>query len=134
MGDTVKGVIVSMKKQQQTDMTTKQPAFWDNGDPKMMLVVVLQTDLREEDDDEGLRTVYLRGGNPKAVKGKGTSSLNAVKDALRRSGQKLPEVGATLSLQYSGEGERPNKAFNPPKLYLASYDPPSYSVDINEMA
>lgn len=135
MGDTVKGTIVSMKKQQQTDMTTKQPAYWDNGDPKMMLVVVLQTELQDEDDDEGLRSIFLRGGNPKAVKGKGTSSLVAVKDAVKRSGTKKGiEEGGTLTLQYAGEGERSNRAFNPPKLYLANYEPPSFAVDLNEMA
>ena len=135
LGATVKGQIVDMKKQQQTDMQTKKPAYWDNGDPKMMLQVVLQTDLRDDEEDEGLRAVYLRGGNPTAIKGKGTSGLVAVKDAVKRSGTtKGIEIGGKLTLQFSGEGQAPNKGFNAPKLYQASYEPPSYAVDIDELA
>lgn len=122
LGDSVTGTIVEMKKVQQTDMETKAPAYWDNGDPKMMLRVTLQTELQDNDDDEGYRSVYLRGGNPKAVKGSGTSSLQAVKDAVRKSGAADGiQPGGTLTLTYSGEGERKNRAFNPPKLYQAEY-------------
>lgn len=135
VGDTVTGVIVEMKKVQQTDMQTNAPAFWDNGDPKMMLRIVLETDLRDSDDDEGMRSVYLRGGNYTAVSGKGTSSLTAVKDAIRRSGtDKGIEPGGTLTMQYSGNGKSANKGFNPPKLYTAHYVAPSYAVNLDDMA
>lgn len=135
MGDTVTGRIVEMKKQQQTDLDSGEPLFWKNGDPKMMLRITLATNDQDSEDDEGLRSVYLRGGNPTAVKGKGTSSLVAVKDAVKKSGSESGiEVGGTLTLQYSGEGEKTNRAFNAPKLYVASYKPPSYAVDIDELA
>ena len=134
LGDSVTGIIIDMKKVQQTDMDTKQPAFWDNGDPKMMLRVTLQTELHDNDDDEGYRSVYLRGGNPTAVKGKGTSSLQAVKDAVRRAQSPNGiQAGGLLTLTYSGEGERKNRAFNPPKLYTAEYQAASL-LDIDEMA
>lgn len=135
MGDTVTGRIVEMKKIQQTDMESGDPQYWKNGDPKMMLRITLATDSQDSDDDEGMRSVYLRGGNPTAVKGKGTSSLVAVKDAVKKSGSTNGiEVGGTLTVQYSGEGEKTNRAYNAPKLYVASYKPPSYAVDIDEMA
>ena len=133
IGDTVTGVITDMKKRQQTDFQTGAPAFWNNGEPKMMLMVTLQTDIQENEDDEGLRNVYLRGGNFTALKGKGTASLVAVKDAVKRSGKPI-EVGGSLTLQFSGEGPAPAKGMNPAKLYVASYTPPSYSVDIDELA
>lgn len=133
IGNRVRGVILEMKKRQQTDMQTGEPVFWNNGDPKMMLHVQLQTDLQDDDDDTGIRSVYLRGGNYVAVKGKGTSSLNAVKDAVRKSGSPI-DIGGTLMLEYSGEGQAANKGFNPPKLYVAEYTPASVGVDIEEMA
>ena len=135
LGDKVSGQIVEMKKQQQTDMQTGEPVFWNNGDPKMMLRITLQTDLQDSEDDEGLRSVYLRGGNPVAVKGSGTSSLVAVKDAVRRSG--APDgiqPGGILTLEFSGYGQAANKGFNPPKLYLASYRPPIASIDMDDLA
>jgi diaminopimelate epimerase len=135
VGDTVSGVIIEMKKTQQTDMDTGKPTFWDNGDPKMMLRITLQTDLQTDDDDEGVRSVYLRGGNYTAASGKGTSSLVAVKDAVRRSGSAEGiQPGGKLTLQYSGNAAKTNKAYNPAKLYVANYEAPSFAVDLNEMA
>lgn len=132
IGDKVRGTIVSMDKRQQTDMDTGDPVFWANGDPKYMLQVTLQTELQHSDDDEGMRSVYLRGGNYTPAKGKGSSSLNAVKDAVKRSGtDKGIEISGDLSLEYTGEAKA--GAFKA-KLYTAEYRPPSYSVDIDEMA
>lgn len=135
IGDSVTGVIVEMSKQQQTDMQTNEPVFWQNGDPKMMLRITLQTDLQEKEDDQGLRSVYLRGGNFTVVSGKGTSSLTAVKDAVKASGSpKGIETGGTLTLTHTGLGPASSRGFNPPKLYTAEYKAPSYAVDLDEMA
>lgn len=135
LGARVKGTIVAMQKRQQTDMQTGDPVFWANGDPKYMLQVSLQTDLQHSDDDEGLRSVYLRGGNYTPSKGKGTSSLNAVKDAVKRSGSdKGIEIGGTLTLEYTGEAKASSKGFNNAKLYTADYSAPSYGVDLDDLA
>ena len=135
IGDTVTGVITDMKKRQQTDFQSGAPLFWNDGSPRMVLAITLKTELNESEDDEGLRNVYLRGGNFTASKGKGTSSLVAVKDAVKRSGAADGiQVGGKLTLQYSGEGPAPSKGMNPSKLYTASYQAPAYSVDIDELA
>lgn len=135
MGDSVTGEIMHMEKRQQTDLQTGQLAFWDDGNPKMMLVVKLQTDLRDDEDDDGERSVYLRGGNPTAVKGEGTSSLAAVRDAVKKAKSANGiEMGAVLTLTYSGEGKASNRGFNAPKLYTAVYKPPSMAVNLDEMA
>jgi hypothetical protein len=135
IGDKVIGEIKSMKKQQQTDMNTGEPVFWNNGEPKMMLRIELQTDLQETADDEGMRSIYLRGGNFTAVKGSGTSSLLAVKDAVRRSGASDGiQIGGILTLEYTGMGQSAAKGRNAPKLYTASYRAPIYAVDMNDLA
>lgn len=135
IGDSVQGIITDMTKQQQTNMETQEPLYWQNGDPRMMLRVTLETNLREGENDEGMRSVYLRGGNFTVARGKGNSSLQAVKDAVKRSGSaKGIEEGGLLTLTYTGEGTRPNKGMNPPKLYSAEYAPPSGAVDLDEMA
>lgn len=134
MGDTVSGVIMEMKKQQQTDLETGEPLFWNNGDPRMMLVVSLQTELQEDDDDDGVRRVFLRGGNYIAASGKGAASLVAVKDAVKRSG--APDgiqPGGKLTLAYTGQSKPAAKGMNAAKLYSASYQPPTANVDLEEM-
>lgn len=135
MGDSVSGIITEMKKQQQTDFQSGAPAFWPSGEPKMMLRVTLQTELQDDANDEGYRTVYLRGGNFTASKGKGTSGLVAVKDAVKRSG--APDgiqLGGKLTMQYSGEAPAPAKGMNPAKLYTAAYQPPVYAVELDDLA
>lgn len=135
LGDKVTGEIKAMKKQQQTDMQSGEPSFWNNGEPKMMLRIELQTDLQDTEEDEGMRSVYLRGGNFTAAKGSGTSSLLAVKDAVRRSGSANGiELGGILTMEYTGMGQAANKGFTPPKLYTASYRAPTAGIDMNEMA
>src|SRR4030095_4194710 len=135
IGDTVTGTITEMKKQQQTDFQSGAPAVWPSGEPKMMLRITLQTELQDSEDDEGLRSVYLRGGNFTATRGKGSAGLMAVKDAVKRSG--APDgiqLGGKLMLQYSGEAPAPAKGMNAAKLYTASYQPPAFTVDIEDMA
>jgi len=135
IGNKVTGEIKEMKKQQQTDMQTGEPSHWANGDPKMMLRITLQTDLQESEEDEGLRSVYLRGGNFTAVKGSGTSSLLAVKDAVRRSGSTEGiQIGGILTMEYTGMGQAANKGFTPPKLYTASYRAPLTTIDMDDLA
>jgi hypothetical protein len=135
LGDSVRGIITEMKKMQQTDFKTGAPVFWDNGDPKMMLRVTLKTELHEDDDDEGYRSVYLRGGNTAAVRGRGTTGLVAVKDAVKKSGSANGiEIGGDLTLAYTGEGNAPAKGMQVPKLYTAAYLVPSYGIDVDEMA
>lgn len=134
MGATVTGTITGQAKRQQTDLETGEPQFWNSGEPKYMLVITLQTKLADDNDDDGIRNVYLRGGNYSVAKGKGTSSLVAVRDAVKASGAETTEIGGTLTLSYTGEGTKSNRAFNAPKLYSAEYAPPDFAVDINEMA
>ena len=51
-GDKVVGTIRDMQVKQQTDIKTGAPRTWDNGDPMMQLVVTLQTDARDDEDDD----------------------------------------------------------------------------------
>jgi hypothetical protein len=133
LGDAVEGEIVSMTKRQQTGVDDGKPQYWDNGDPKMMIVVVLQTSLRNYgDEDDGQRSIYLRGGNPEVGSGHGTSTLNAVRDAVKRSGAKGLEPGGILKLQWSGNGVA-KRGFTAAKLYSAAYRAPSAMMSVDEL-
>lgn len=115
IGDTVKGAVVSAESRQQTDYTSGEPLTWDDGKPRMQLVITLATDQRDPDDptDDGHRNLYCKG-----------KLLDAVRNAINASGSKLDE-GGTLAVQYTGDGEPSNPRHNPPKMYAAEYVPPS---------
>lgn len=121
VGTTVTGTIAAPPQvRQQTDMTSGAPLTWDNGDPKMQLVVQLQTSERLDGDDDGIRNLYVKGSKDPASK----SLHAAVAGAVQAAGAKGLEVGGTLTVQYTGDGVSKTRGFNPPKQYAASYKAP----------
>jgi hypothetical protein len=115
VGDSISGTIAeSPEVRQQTDIATNEPVFWPSGDPKMQLIVTLQTKEREGVDDDGKRRVYV----------KGKSLTEAVREAVKQTGAKGLEVGGSLTVTYTGDGTASQRGFNPPKLYSATYGRP----------
>jgi hypothetical protein len=104
--------------QQKRDFDTGDPVTWADGNPRMMLRVIIQTDDRDPQvaDDDGKRALYLEGG--KAF---------AVRDAVRAAGATKLERGGWLSLTYTHDDEarRKNTRFNAPKAFKAEYRPPA---------
>src|SRR5262245_33197979 len=82
IGDSVEGRIVAADLRQQTSIEG-QKLTWDNGDPRMQLVITLATKLHDNDDDDGQRTVYAKGGRFDTQTGEGTSMRDAIADAVR---------------------------------------------------
>src|ERR1700684_2670443 len=98
--------------QQQTDPKDGAPKTWPNGDPMLQLVVPMKTGERDAsiEDDDGERRLFI------ANKG----MREAVQKAVAASGAKGLDVGGTLTVQWTAEGEKTNPAFNAPKIYVAS--------------
>lgn len=119
-GATITGTVARMPElRQQTDMKTGEAEAWPNGDPKMQLVVALQTSELDpaDPDDDGVRNLYVKG----SVKAESKSMHAAVKEAVRRAGAKGLEVGGTLTVTYTGDGVSTTRGFDPPKQYEATY-------------
>lgn len=117
IGTTVGGPITQQPRvEQQKDLNTGEPKFWADGKPMMQMLVTVQTDQRDPQipDDDGQRTFYIKA-----------NSLKAVRDAVRRAGARGLEVGGILTITYTGDGEPTKRGFNPPKLYSATYQPPT---------
>jgi hypothetical protein len=117
-GTSVSGKITLLRVEQQREIDSGKPKYWDNGEPQMQIVCHVQTSIRDPQvpDDDGVRALYIRN-NMKA----------AVSTAVRKSRAKL-ETGGVLTVTYTGDGERKSAAFNPPKLYAAEYAPPSVAT------
>jgi hypothetical protein len=115
IGTTVSGRIVRAPEVRQQTTPEGQAKTFDNGDPMMQLIVQLATDERDPQDreDDGTRALYVK-----------SNMLNAVRDAVRKTGAKGLEVGGTLIVQYIGDGDKKRAAHSAPKLYAASYTPP----------
>lgn len=127
VGTTIKGTVTGAEMRQQTDPKDGKLKTWDDGNPMMQLVVTLATDERDADidDDDGTRRVFVKGNMRKAVI-----------EALKEAGAKTIDSGGKLAVQYTGDGEKTNPAFNAPKLYKAQYKAPEaapQSVSADEL-
>lgn len=133
LGDTVKGTIVTVEQAQQTDLDTGAPQWWDDNRtrPKLMLKIALQTALRDNDADDGLRTIYAKGGKADAASGTGLSMEQAIITAVQKAGAQSIDEGAELIVRWTGEGTQKTRGHNAPKLYTARYTPPVRGVAIN---
>jgi hypothetical protein len=109
-GTTVSGSVVREPEvAQQTEFGTGRPLFWDDGKPRNQLVVQIQTDQRDDSEDDGIRSIYI----------KGKSLTNAVREAVKAAGAPGLEVGGVLTITYTGDGKAERGM--PPKLYTAEY-------------
>jgi len=124
IGDSVDGIVTRAEVRQQTDFETGQLVTWDDGTPKMQLIVDLQTTLFDENisGDDGLRRIYLRN-----------NALTAVRQAVKAAGGRL-ETGGALSVKYVKDGEPPKKGFHGPKLFEAEYKAGATGVDVDALA
>lgn len=78
-GDTITGAVVSVDYKQVNDFNTGEPAFFPSGDPKMQFAIVIQTDQRDDEDDDGRRTIYIPAWG---------SKKQALVDAMRAEGMR----------------------------------------------
>jgi hypothetical protein len=133
VGDMVIGKITDVKLSQQTAMETNEPLTWPDGKPRMQLVVSLKTEEKVDDDDDGMRTVFAKGGKYQAQEGTGTSLKDAIAEAMKKAKANSIEVGGTLKVAYTGTGVKTNRGFTAPKLYRASYTAPVQAVSADEI-
>lgn len=117
-GDVCKGTVVAAEVRQQTEFGTGVPRTYDDGNPMMQLVVTLQTDQREDDEDDGRRNVYVKGA--KKDPQSGTGALIA---ALTAAGATDLAEGGTLAVQFTGYGVATRG--NPPRQWRMEYQPPA---------
>jgi len=108
------GQIVPYLETQQTDFKTKEPAFYKDGNPIMQAVILLQTDERVDEDDDGQRTIYVNK----------TRMKRAIQKAIQAAKQRDLAVGGVLTVWMTGE--EPSKGGgDPAKTFAATYSPPA---------
>lgn len=107
IGTTVTGTILDVERKQATDPANNTPQTWDDGNPKMQGIITLQTTLREDAEDDGRRTVYIK------MWGLQKQALMAASQAAGGG----PAIGDTFTATFTGLGKKTNPAFNAPKIY-----------------
>ncbi|HUW03034.1 MAG TPA: hypothetical protein VMW08_11820 [Acidimicrobiales bacterium] len=123
IGDSVTGIVVSADRAQQTDFDTGAPMEWDNGDPRMESVVIIDTDLRdpEVENDDGKRSLHLRGGNYDVEKGEGLAGEKALLEAINKTGVRC-DTGVKITAKITGLAKVTGRGKNPAKLWTISLE------------
>lgn len=123
-GTEHEGEILELAMRQQLDIDTRKPLFWDNGDPKMQLVITVQTDERDNEieDDDGRRRLYVK-----------YKMRDAISDAVREADcvEDGLQVGGWLRVKWVKSEKAQNRAKSGAKLYEAEYEPPDPSAAAN---
>jgi hypothetical protein len=115
ISDTVTGEITSAPYQQQkTKFGTNQPDFYDNGDPRMQILIPLKTSRGDDPADDRQRTLYVSSPLLK----------RAIAAAIRDTSADDLAVGGSLTVTFTGFDPQSKNPANPAKLYTASYAPP----------
>jgi hypothetical protein len=109
IGAKVDGKIVKVQTSVQTDIDGNVQYF-ASGEVRKQVVLTLQTKLKDNDDDDGLRTLYIKGFMPAAFR-----------DALQKADAPGPRPGDSVKVTYSSNGEPKRKGLNPPKLFTVTY-------------
>lgn len=103
IGESVTGVITEATVRQVNDFTTGKPKFWDDGNPVNQVVVSIDTDLRDDADDTGERTLYIKTWG---------SQWKALKEAVRVLGtHQLSDAlkpGNVITQSFTGLGKTGN--------------------------
>jgi hypothetical protein len=106
IGTSYSGTVISADIRQATNFDTGKPEFWEDGKPKQQVVIAIQTALREDSEDDGIRSLYIKGW------GDQRRALQAASKAAGGS----PAPGDTFTATYVGDGEKPQRGFAP-KIY-----------------
>lgn len=113
IGDVFKGQFLNADERQATDYVTGAPKTWDDGQPMIEFVLEFQTDLRDDDSDDGKRTIYA---------GKSSRLFKAMQEAVKAAGLKWADQ-PTLTVKRVDDGEpvtlKNGKRGNAPKQFKA---------------
>lgn len=112
IGKAVAGTIVFPPEDRQAlEYGTRKPKFWPDGNPVMQTKIVLETPA------DGRVAVYAQG-----------RMVQAIRAALAEAEAADVEVGGTLAIKYSHDGEA-KAGGQPPKMYEAKYQAPEGGSD-----
>lgn len=111
-GTSISGIIENVTANQIRDFKSRQPKFFDDGQPQMQVLVTINTGVTDPmvEDDDGRRTVYIKGFGLQRL-----AWLQALHNAgLRKAAEVRP--GDRFTATFTGFGEA-KPGMNAPKLF-----------------
>jgi hypothetical protein len=133
VGEKLDGVITLIERRQQRSFDGGAPLTWDDGSPRMLTYIELQTSEKDDADDDGVRALYLKGGrNFEPAEGKGNSGEVALVEAAKKAGMKSVDEGTKLTIVHSGVAKPTTRGYQGAKLYAIKLEPGTSSVAVDD--
>lgn len=108
VGETVTGRVVSVNVRQVNDFVTNKPATWDDGSPRLQVHVTIQTEMHDNKDDDGKRSVYVKWW---------THQRRAFLEAVAAAGIQDLEPDDIFTAAYVGTEPSDRKGFDDTKIF-----------------
>ncbi len=122
MGAIVVGTILEPPKvEQMTKYKSTEPDFWPSGEPKLQIVLEIQTDMRDPANptDDGKRRLFVE---PRMMK--------TFREAVRNAGADGFAVGGKVAVKWvSGDGEGEGNA----RVFVTEYAKPVSNPHANNL-
>lgn len=115
IGDAVEGEVIRSEVIQQRDYTSGEPKVWPDGNPQQQIVIALKTENMDEEDDDGIRSVYVKVPS---------QMLAALRDAVALAKASGIEKGGWIKVTYTGNKPAAKRGMNPQKQYDVKYEAP----------
>ena len=113
-GATVTGTVTSVELTQYHDFQTKMPGYWKDGKPQLQMHIVIETDLREDAEDDGMRSIWIKGWGAQG---------RAFREARRLNGGKQVAKGDQFTATFTGYEPNAQPGKQPAKLYRYEIKP-----------
>lgn len=116
----VEGIVLSQQKAQRLNYDTKKPETWDDGRPKLKVIVELQTEEEDGEGDDGKRQLHVN--IPSAL-------FAAIRTAIQSVPGRRMFDGDRLAVEYTHDAEQTpaekRAKRNPAKQFTAEVTPRS---------
>lgn len=119
-GDVLIGLIERVETRQMTEIGSGTLRTWPDGNPRMQLVIQVQTDWQSDEEDDGLRNLYVP--IPSQMQ-------KAIADAVRKVGEHGLGRNGKLGIKFVRTEEPKTRGFSGQKIYTASYAAPTVSAE-----
>lgn len=124
VGTVIGGTVIAEPVvRERTDMGTGEVLRYKDGNPKLQVVIKVQTTLSEDADDDGIRSFYIKD-----------QMRAAVGKAMQAAKAKKIEIDGVLEIACVREVPSAQRGFHPQKIYEARYTPPAASAATNFFA
>jgi hypothetical protein len=132
VGFVFEGIVKGAAVKQQTDYDDNTPLVWDDGSPRMQLIIDVQGPVtgitwkttqnvqHAVPNDDGMRAMYVKGNLQKAIA-----------KALRAAGDAKLELGGHIRVERVADGVAQGKK-NPPHDYSVTWTPASPTASADE--